>query len=267
MTSAVDYFPYGAELRSYGKSRYLTTQHERDLETGFDYRGARFYDSEVGRFLSVDPLAAKYVSWSSYNYVFGNPIIYTDPDGRGPVRDENGKIIGYKVEEGQGPTQIAEDLNNNFGCELTCETVWTEIVYNNALEFENVYKGKGEIEDEYNGDYRSGNIQVGTVLDITNGKEVIQTKDEVEKDKIERKIDSFQTEITKASENFKNFKAMKDFQKWERNDPGGIGAGMALTLGAARNERDSVNMTKVKKKLEEKRDSLSKIIDNNESKP
>jgi len=35
-------------------------------------------------FLSVDPLAADYASWSPYNYVMGNPISYIDPDGRSP---------------------------------------------------------------------------------------------------------------------------------------------------------------------------------------
>jgi len=105
VTSAVDYFPYGAALRSYGKSRYLTTQHERDLETGFDYRGARFYDSEVGRFLSVDPLAAKYPSMSSYNYVAGNPLMFVDPTGKYIIEaDSNHDGVVTKKEKRQAKT-------------------------------------------------------------------------------------------------------------------------------------------------------------------
>ena len=64
-----------------GNERYLTTYHERDGETGLDYRGARFYDSDLGRFLSVDPMATNYTSWSPYNYVLGNPISILDPTG------------------------------------------------------------------------------------------------------------------------------------------------------------------------------------------
>lgn len=84
VVSAQDYYPYGKTLREYNpdKEKYLTTQHQRDTETGFDYRGARFYDSDVARFLSVDPLATKYPNTSSYVYVGDNPIVFIDPDGR-----------------------------------------------------------------------------------------------------------------------------------------------------------------------------------------
>jgi len=39
--------------------RYQSTGHERDRESGLDYRLARFYDSDAGRFLSVDPLGSE----------------------------------------------------------------------------------------------------------------------------------------------------------------------------------------------------------------
>ncbi|GAA0875025.1 hypothetical protein GCM10009118_14330 [Wandonia haliotis] len=85
---AADYYPYGKTLRYFEtaafEEKFLTTQHERDRETGFDYRGARYYDSDLGRFLSLDPLAAKFPAWSAYNYVLGNPVKFTDPDGKEP---------------------------------------------------------------------------------------------------------------------------------------------------------------------------------------
>ena len=51
--------------------KYLTTHHERDVETGYDYRGARFYDADIARFLSLDPSAVQYPRLSDYGYVAG----------------------------------------------------------------------------------------------------------------------------------------------------------------------------------------------------
>jgi RHS repeat-associated protein len=83
----LDYYPFAKTLREYiyVRERHQSTYHERDEETGLDYRGARFYDSEVGRFLSVDPFAQKFSSWSSYNFVLNNPISFIDPDGLSPI--------------------------------------------------------------------------------------------------------------------------------------------------------------------------------------
>lgn len=64
-------------------ARLQFTGHEHDGATQLDYHGARYYDSEIGRYLGLDPLMSDYASWSPYNYVGGNPISKIDPDGRG----------------------------------------------------------------------------------------------------------------------------------------------------------------------------------------
>jgi len=64
--------------------RFKFTGKERDSETGFDYFGARYYSSDLSVWLSVDPLASKYPSMSSYMYTAGNPIMLVDPDGMAP---------------------------------------------------------------------------------------------------------------------------------------------------------------------------------------
>ncbi len=76
--------------------KYLTTLHQRDEETGLDYRGARYYDSDVARFLSLDPAQAEFISWSPYNYVLGNPLSMIDPDGRsaGDYYSSTGAYLG-----------------------------------------------------------------------------------------------------------------------------------------------------------------------------
>jgi RHS repeat-associated protein len=76
VVSMHDYYPFGKVLRAFTQEseRYLTTQHPRDSETDWDYRGARFYDGDIDRFLGVDPHAESYTSTSPYAYVANNPI-------------------------------------------------------------------------------------------------------------------------------------------------------------------------------------------------
>jgi RHS repeat-associated protein len=99
-THAYDYYPYGKILR-YNQStqeRMLSTGNERDDETGgidgLDYRMARMYDCEIGRFMNVDPLGEERLPWSTYNYCRNNPVRNVDPDGKFDgefERDENGR--------------------------------------------------------------------------------------------------------------------------------------------------------------------------------
>lgn len=81
-----DYFAYGGIMREYirlntEQERFLSTGNERDKLTGWDYRNARYYDSDIGRFLGVDPMTSAAFSWSSYRYAFDNPILFIDPSG------------------------------------------------------------------------------------------------------------------------------------------------------------------------------------------
>jgi RHS repeat-associated protein len=77
------------------------TGHERD-ETGLYYFKARFYDPDVGRFLSEDPAEGDFKnppSLHKYLYAYGNPTVYVDPDGRIAVVDN---AIGGVLSVGVG---------------------------------------------------------------------------------------------------------------------------------------------------------------------
>jgi len=65
-------------------TREKFTGHERDNEVGLDYMVWRRYDPALGRFLSVDPMADNYPSWSPYNYALNNPLRFNDPTGMCP---------------------------------------------------------------------------------------------------------------------------------------------------------------------------------------
>ncbi len=85
ITQAQDFDAWGDICRTYTTTDTTVnkfTGKERDQETGYDYFGARYYDSRVSVWLSPDPLFEKHLQWSPYNYVLRNPFVMIDPDGR-----------------------------------------------------------------------------------------------------------------------------------------------------------------------------------------
>jgi|SRR5579864_15299 len=83
--------PFGEGLRCVGAadtSPNHFTGKERDLESGLDYFGARFYSSAMGRFSSPDEGAFALGNPQSFNrYLYGlnNPLRRIDPDGFKPI--------------------------------------------------------------------------------------------------------------------------------------------------------------------------------------
>jgi RHS repeat-associated protein len=76
--------------------RFKFTGKEMDLETGYQYFGARYYNSDISVWLSVDPIADKYPMFSPYTYVFNNPINKIDRwglEGEDPERFGLGKRL------------------------------------------------------------------------------------------------------------------------------------------------------------------------------
>ena len=57
-----------------------STGKEKDPETGYHYFGARYYNSDLSLWLSVDPMSDKYPNLSPYNYCAWNPMKLADPD-------------------------------------------------------------------------------------------------------------------------------------------------------------------------------------------
>ena len=83
---SLSYYPFGMHYApgiGYEKQPYMYNNKELDQMHGlnmYDY-SARHLALDVPRFITVDPLAEKYYSWSPYVYVGDNPLRRTDPTG------------------------------------------------------------------------------------------------------------------------------------------------------------------------------------------
>ncbi len=94
------YYPFGGlfgEGTSNTNQAYKYNGKELDRMHGLDWYdyGARFYDSTLGRFHSIDPKAETYSFQSPYAYATNNPILFVDKNGEGPL--EFLKALGASV--------------------------------------------------------------------------------------------------------------------------------------------------------------------------
>ncbi len=83
-----EYDPYGSTATYTGSAsvKHQFTGQEKDDSTGLHYYNARYYDSQLGRFITADPTIqhpADPQDFNRYAYARNNPIRFTDPTGLG----------------------------------------------------------------------------------------------------------------------------------------------------------------------------------------
>lgn len=91
-----NYYPFGLKHKGYNNNITSTNialkkmfggKELQDDNVGgnqlnwYDF-GARNYDASLGRWMNLDPLAEKYLSFTPYNFVANSPLIATDLDGK-----------------------------------------------------------------------------------------------------------------------------------------------------------------------------------------
>jgi RHS repeat-associated protein len=81
-----EYTPFGKQVSKEGELDHVTkfTGKDLDEDTGLYYFNARWYDQEIGRFITEDTIAIDPNDPSSLNlYLYGrnNPLRFTDPTG------------------------------------------------------------------------------------------------------------------------------------------------------------------------------------------
>ena len=157
LVSAQDYDAWGYQLqdRSYNseESIYKFTSKERDEENKYDYFGARYYDSRIGRWGSIDKLQDIYKSFTPYNYTLNNPSTLIDK-------------LGLDVELPKDKTQRDYAMNiikKGLPFELEKFINYKEI------------NGKYLIDQELinTAPIMSGSEEFNALMDLVNNKEVV----------------------------------------------------------------------------------------------
>ncbi len=95
MTQLYDYYPYGSELQNTqltsADAKHSFTDKELDDSLGIYYFEARWYDADIGRFISQDPWEGDInnpQTLNKYTYTLNNPINIVDTTGNYPVSSQ-----------------------------------------------------------------------------------------------------------------------------------------------------------------------------------
>ncbi|WP_169741508.1 RHS repeat-associated core domain-containing protein, partial [Arenimonas oryziterrae] len=90
------------------------TGHVMDQGTGLTYMQQRYYDPQIGRFVSVDPVSTEMYSgdnFGRYKYSNDSPYVFSDPDGR-REKPLNGPLgISRHVRLGSATLAYSKDSN------------------------------------------------------------------------------------------------------------------------------------------------------------
>ena len=98
VTASYEYEPFGVTIKTTGtdKDNLGFAGKRLDAGSGLSYFGARYYDSEMGRFISRDP-AQDGRNW--FVYCANNPLGYRDPNGL-MVKMKYGYTLESTLEDG-----------------------------------------------------------------------------------------------------------------------------------------------------------------------
>ena len=130
---SMDYMPFGEQVAGGTGTTLKFTGKERDSESNLDNFGARYFTSQMGRFMSPDPSSVtgdlvdseSPQSWNMYSYVLNNPLSATDPDGLDCIyiNNDTGQYEGFN--RGDCDNSTPEKANSGYYVNGTVDTIST----------------------------------------------------------------------------------------------------------------------------------------------
>ena len=107
-------YQFGDTLADINPYRYRG--YRFDVETGYYYLQSRYYNPQIGRFISADGLVGEtgnLLTQNMYAYSFNNPVMYSDPSGKFAI---SALIIGVVVGMiiGAGTSVVTQAASNDW---------------------------------------------------------------------------------------------------------------------------------------------------------
>lgn len=169
IVSSSDYYPFGLAFNAYSRENSTPNQYQYNGKelmdelslSVYDF-GWRNYDPTINRWMTLDPMAAKYLDYSPYCFTVNSPIKFIDPNGldvietpfstiyngedakkffRSIQAKEASKPMYHHVKKGESFASIAK----SYGVTTTDLFMWNA---NSVSEIENFYnKRQPEVDD------------------------------------------------------------------------------------------------------------------------
>ncbi len=232
----LQYLPFGELFVSQRNcefdSRYKFTAKELDNETSYTYFGARYYDSELSGWLSVDPMSDERRWVSPYAYCQWNPLILVDPSGMldwEPVVTESGDVK-YLAEKGDNIYTFMSQYNLSFN---QAKSIFENAGISNPV---NNYGFAKSIE--------TGTAIGGDAVKKVTGSEILKLDWNSSRATDQRKTDQIMFAIKKSQIDKKDFFDLKDFNYNIYNQGKGFNAqNVTIRVGNDRTDILNINVT------------------------
>jgi RHS repeat-associated protein len=133
-------------------TRYLFTGREWDEEIGLYYYRARYYDAEIGRFISEDPIGFAELARTSpgnintYSYVLNQPLVFKDPLGLYPW---DGTALEDPIEFFRDAFGADKDFYDNYMDMREANTIGADKYFHCKANCEAAKRGPGGELESY----------------------------------------------------------------------------------------------------------------------